>query len=227
MVPSHLRQIVVRSASLLSCVRHPPPVLSRTGRPQTHPQLSLSPSTSSHCRSIASQRRTEKDDATTLADTNNNESSNVSSRMTVLRVLPHDSAMRFDRWLRTHQPPGAHLSLARLEKLIRTRAIRRARTAAVDDETDTALSSSRLRASYRVQAGDEFRVPTWLLSEPAEATSTAATPRCSLSEEEKQELVRSILYEDDDLCIINKPGGLAVHRQSAGSERICGSPCRQ
>ncbi|GGK68804.1 23S rRNA pseudouridine(955/2504/2580) synthase RluC [Amphritea balenae] len=65
------------------------------------------------------------------------------------------------------------------------------------------VNKKRIKPDYKLQAGDLVRVPPIRLSE-------AKTP-AKVSDNLRQLVDSSILYEDDDLMVINKPSGLAVH----------------
>lgn len=65
------------------------------------------------------------------------------------------------------------------------------------------VNRGRIRPEYRVQAGDQIRVPPVRVAVdngPAEVPKT-----------QQQRLLEHILYEDDRLLVINKPAGMAVH----------------
>lgn len=65
------------------------------------------------------------------------------------------------------------------------------------------VNKKRIKPDYRVQVGDEIRIPPLRLG-PA--------PTVSSPNENLQKILGSrILYEDKGLLIINKPAGLAVH----------------
>ncbi len=65
------------------------------------------------------------------------------------------------------------------------------------------VNSRRVQASYRLNLGDEVRVPP--VRQP---DATNAPPPSRLRTDWIEAL---ILYEDDDLLVLNKPSGLAVH----------------
>jgi 23S rRNA pseudouridine955/2504/2580 synthase len=65
------------------------------------------------------------------------------------------------------------------------------------------VNKKRIQPSYRLQEGDEIRIPPMHLEE----RPVAPVPGRSLVELLKQR----ILYEDKNLFIINKPSGIAVH----------------
>jgi len=69
------------------------------------------------------------------------------------------------------------------------------------------VNKGRIKQTYRLQAGDQVRVPPLRVSEKVVITE--------LSESLTDALESAILMEDDDILVINKPAGLAVH---AGSQ---------
>jgi 23S rRNA pseudouridine955/2504/2580 synthase len=68
------------------------------------------------------------------------------------------------------------------------------------------VNSKRAKPDQRVEAGDRIRLPPVRRPEPA-AEGSVRAPSPSL-----QKLVTgAIVYEDDDLLVLNKPAGVAVH----------------
>lgn len=68
------------------------------------------------------------------------------------------------------------------------------------------VNKGRIKQTYKLQLGDTVRVPPLRTSDKAKINTVSD----SLTEQLKQ----SILLEDDDLLVINKPSGLAVHAGS-------------
>lgn len=68
------------------------------------------------------------------------------------------------------------------------------------------VNKGRIKQTYKLQLGDNVRIPPWRTSENTTPTS--------VSDSLKQQLNDSILLEDDDLLVLNKPSGLAVHAGS-------------
>jgi 23S rRNA pseudouridine955/2504/2580 synthase len=68
------------------------------------------------------------------------------------------------------------------------------------------VNSGRIRASYRLQAGDRVRLPPVRVAEKGEAHRVNGRP-----------VGESPLFEDDWLLAINKPAGMAVHGGSGVS----------
>jgi 23S rRNA pseudouridine955/2504/2580 synthase len=71
------------------------------------------------------------------------------------------------------------------------------------------VNKGRIKAEYRVQAGDVIRVPPLRLAEAAPPPQ----PGAGLM----RELGARIVYEDHGLLVLNKPAGLAVHGGSGVS----------
>ncbi len=65
------------------------------------------------------------------------------------------------------------------------------------------VNKKRIKPDYKIQIGDNVRIP------PVRVSAERPTPKPSASLIKL--LDEAILYEDDDLMIINKPSGLAVH----------------
>lgn len=68
------------------------------------------------------------------------------------------------------------------------------------------VNKKRVQPMYRLQAGDEIRLPPVVLEEKAKQ----APP----SKQTTARLADRIIYEDDDILIINKPSGMSVHAGS-------------
>ncbi|WP_277345637.1 23S rRNA pseudouridine(955/2504/2580) synthase RluC [Pseudomaricurvus alkylphenolicus] len=65
------------------------------------------------------------------------------------------------------------------------------------------VNKGRIKADYKLQPGDQIRVP------PVRLPDSKTPPRAS--DQLRELLSRSILFENKGLLIINKPSGLAVH----------------
>ena len=72
------------------------------------------------------------------------------------------------------------------------------------------VNGGRVRAEYRLEAGDEVRIPPVRLREegPAPSADRAAA------------ILDNVLYEDKKLLVINKPAGIAVHGGSGISHGV-------
>ncbi|WP_417542068.1 23S rRNA pseudouridine(955/2504/2580) synthase RluC [Methylophaga thalassica] len=65
------------------------------------------------------------------------------------------------------------------------------------------VNKGRIKQTYKIEAGDVIRVPPLQVSE-----KTAPT---EINESLQQQLLASIIFEDDAMLVLNKPSGLAVH----------------
>lgn len=73
------------------------------------------------------------------------------------------------------------------------------------------VNKKRIKPDYRLQAGDSIRIPPLRLSNGS--TIKSGGPSSSV-----QALIRDrILYEDNNLLVLNKPAGVAVHGGSGVS----------
>lgn len=101
--------------------------------------------------------------------------------------VPADYAgQRIDNFLRTHLK-GAPKTL--IYRILRKGEVR--------------VNKGRIKPDYRLQAGDQIRVPPLRLSEPDEPAP--------LAKGLLERLEDSIVHEDKALIVINKPAGIAVH----------------
>ena len=68
------------------------------------------------------------------------------------------------------------------------------------------VNKGRIKQIYRLQAGDSVRIPPLHTSEKTTITT--------VSDHLRKQLTDCVLLEDDDLLVLNKPSGLAVHAGS-------------
>jgi 23S rRNA pseudouridine955/2504/2580 synthase len=111
-------------------------------------------------------------------------------------VAADEEGMRLDRWFEAHY---AKLPHSRLEKLLRTGQVR--------------VDGGRAKAGTRLEAGQTVRVPP--LPELA-----PMPPKQALSKADRALLASMILYEDDDIMVLNKPQGLAVQGGSKTTQHL-------
>ena len=67
------------------------------------------------------------------------------------------------------------------------------------------VNGSRARVGYRVQRGDKVRVPPYRVDPEPEEPTTGPSRRVYAA------LLESAVYQDDDVIVLDKPSGLAVH----------------
>ncbi len=68
------------------------------------------------------------------------------------------------------------------------------------------VNGARIRPDYRLQAGDKVRIPPVRLAQNA---VPVCPPQALLDQLEK-----AVLYEDQQILVLNKPAGVAVHKGS-------------
>ncbi|MEO9167032.1 MAG: RluA family pseudouridine synthase [Aestuariivirga sp.] len=106
-------------------------------------------------------------------------------------VADDEEGMRLDRWFKVHFP---QVTFAYLNKLTRTGQVR--------------VGAGRVKTSTRLVKGQEIRVPPLAFdTRPADAPSAEQKP---LSAKERELFQSMILFEDQDLYVLNKPSGYAV-----------------
>lgn len=103
------------------------------------------------------------------------------------------AGQRIDNFLR-RELPG--VPKGRLYRLLRRGEVR--------------VNGGRVRAEYRLEEGDEVRIPPVRMRAPAAAPSAAAAER----------IVDRVLYEDKRLLVVDKPSGIAVHGGSGISHGV-------
>ena len=111
-------------------------------------------------------------------------------------VTPDEAGVRLDRWFKRHYPT---LTQGQLQKLLRTGQVR--------------VGGKRVEASLRLVPGHEIRVPPQVMNPPkanAEKKSSRDTDR----------LKKMIIFEDDDVIVLNKPAGLAVQGGTGLKENL-------
>lgn len=72
------------------------------------------------------------------------------------------------------------------------------------------VNKGRIQATYRLQLGDAVRLPPLRVPETTVSKPSLKLMTC---------LAESVIFENNDLIVLNKPAGLAVH---AGSDVQCG-----
>lgn len=115
-----------------------------------------------------------------------------------IEITSGDADSRLDRWFKRQFP---HIAHGRVEKLLRTGQLR--------------VNGKRAKGNYRLSAGEIVRVPP--LPEPSEIKTDRP-----VSDQDRAFMRSLIVYEDDDLIVLNKPIGLAVQGGSKTIRHIDG-----
>jgi 23S rRNA pseudouridine955/2504/2580 synthase len=103
-----------------------------------------------------------------------------------LIVSPEYEGQRIDNFLVTHLKG---MPKSRIYRIVRKGEVR--------------VNSKRISPFYRLKEGDKLRLPPVYLEEKAQLAPPSKNTEALLASR--------ILYEDDDLLIINKPCGMSVH----------------
>lgn len=69
------------------------------------------------------------------------------------------------------------------------------------------VNKKRVKAEYKLQAGDIVRIPPVTMSEESEEKSALPSTKLNIV----ASLEQHIIYEDDHVLVLNKPSGTAVH----------------
>jgi 23S rRNA pseudouridine955/2504/2580 synthase len=119
------------------------------------------------------------------------------SSVQTLLVSEDEDGLRLDRWFKRRLPT---LSLSHLNKIVRTGQVR--------------VDGARATTSTRLATGQKIRVPPVNVTPPA--------PKPAINEADRRAIRDMILYEDQDLMVLNKPHGLAVQGGSGTKHHIDG-----
>lgn len=111
---------------------------------------------------------------------------NSNFKVRILEIDPANAARRIDNFL-----------IASLKGVPKSRIYRMIRSGEVR------VNSGRAKAEYRLKAGDLVRIPPLRISE--------SPPKVIPPHFLKHRLDDRILYEDNDLLVLDKPFGIAVH----------------
>jgi 23S rRNA pseudouridine955/2504/2580 synthase len=125
----------------------------------------------------------------------------------MLAVAPGEAGMRLDRWLKSHFPALPH---SLMQKLLRTGAIR--------------VDGRRAKPDSRLEGGQKVKVRSLLGfgAEAGGAVRPSLRPPQGLSKADRDFIERAILYEDNELMVLNKPYGIAVQGGTKTTRHIDG-----
>jgi len=121
-----------------------------------------------------------------------------------IRVGNDEDGLRLDRWFRIHFPD---VTYGYLQKLLRTGQVR--------------VNSKRVEGNVRLLVGQEIRVPRAARQKKTDAAGgSGATARASQAD--RDFILRIVLYEDEDVLVLNKPYGIAVQGGTGTRRHIDG-----
>ncbi len=131
--------------------------------------------------------------------------SNAGNAVETIRVKADEQGLRLDRWFRIHFPD---VTYGYLQKLLRSGQVR--------------VDSKRVEANMRLESGQEIRVPRVARQKPARDKQGAGVAAPSASKSDRELIEQSILFEDDDVLVLNKPFGIAVQGGTGTKRHIDG-----
>ena len=108
------------------------------------------------------------------------------SKLETHKVETDEAGIRLDRWFKRHFPNLPH---GQLQRMLRTGQVR--------------VDGKRAETGTRIEAGQDIRVPP-------QAIDTTPVEIAKKSARDANDLKKMILFEDDDVLVLNKPAGLAV-----------------
>ena len=117
----------------------------------------------------------------------------VHTKVRKVRIDAEQAGQRIDNFLR-RELPG--VPKGRLYRILRRGEVR--------------VNGGRVRAEYKLQEGDEVRVPPARVRAPGDAPQPALAAR----------IAERVMFEDKRLLVIDKPSGVAVHGGSGISHGV-------
>lgn len=127
-----------------------------------------------------------------------------SDKVETILVGQREAGMRLDRWFRTHFPD---VTQGYLQKLLRSGQVR--------------VDSRRVEAKERLEPGSQVRVPK-VVRQPLAEGSRVKAPVAGASAADRAFIEGIILFEDDDVIVLNKPYGVAVQGGTGTKRHIDG-----
>ncbi len=115
-------------------------------------------------------------------------------------VTGDEAGMRVDRFLEARFPG---LSFSHIQRIVRKGELR--------------VNGKRVETKDRLEAGQAVRIPPLAVEKPKEG------PRASKADDETRQFLKSlVLFEDEDVMVLNKPFGLAVQGGSGTTRHVDG-----
>ena len=112
-------------------------------------------------------------------------------KVETMTVAASEAEMRLDRWFRIHFP---EVGYSYLQKLLRSGQVR--------------VDSKRAQANDRLSEGQEIRVPAIIRQPKTSKPGLKAPP--GVSKGDRDTIEKMIIFEDDEVLVLNKPAGIAV-----------------
>lgn len=120
------------------------------------------------------------------------------TKVQTLTVTADEANMRVDRFLEARFPG---LSYSHIQRIVRKGELR--------------VDGKRADSKDRLEAGQSVRIPPLNLEAPKKSSGLSEAEQKTLDE-----LKKMILFEDDDVLVLNKPAGLAVQGGSGTTHHV-------
>jgi 23S rRNA pseudouridine955/2504/2580 synthase len=127
----------------------------------------------------------------------------MTAKVETITVAAAESEMRLDRWFRVHFP---EVGYSYFQKLLRSGQVR--------------VDSKRAQANDRLSEGQEIRVPAVVRQPKTKAPGLKAP--AGVSKGDRDLIEKMILFEDDEVLVLNKPAGIAVQGGTGTRRHIDG-----
>lgn len=106
------------------------------------------------------------------------------------KITDDESGARLDRWFRKKFPDVTH---SFLQQMLRKKEVK--------------VNGKKIEANYRINSGDVVEVKDFKeIKKPEGPVKT----KIKISEHDVKDLIKNIIYKDDNIIAINKPQGLAA-----------------
>lgn len=130
----------------------------------------------------------------------------MSDPVETITVKSDEAGLRLDRWFRIHFPEVSH---SYLQKLLRTGQVR--------------VDARRVEANARLEPGQGIRVPKVVRKTPEnKSPAPSLKPPMGLSKGDRDFILGLVIYEDEDIFVLNKPFGIAVQGGTGTRRHIDG-----
>ena len=129
----------------------------------------------------------------------------MTSPVETIQVAASEDGLRIDKWMRIHFP---NVTYGYLQKLLRSGQIR--------------VDSKRIKGDQRLTTGQEVRVPRAAREPQQPSGGPSLRPPPGLSKADRTFIESLILFEDDDVVVLNKPFGIAVQGGTGTKRHIDG-----
>jgi 23S rRNA pseudouridine955/2504/2580 synthase len=116
-----------------------------------------------------------------------------------IKISADDNDIRLDRWFKRHYPTLPH---GKLQQLLRKGAVK--------------IDRASAKASHHIKTGQTLRIPVFSTKERQERKPIA------LNKNQRDDLLKNVLYKNDRLIVFNKPSGLAVQGGTKTSKHLDG-----